>query len=115
MDIQPVSISNAEHYAWGMACDGWHLLKRGELSVIQERVPAGASETPHYHNTARQFFYILAGEATMVFDDGEVQMKKGDGQEIPPNINHQFKNHSATDVNFLVISYPPTSKDRVNI
>ena len=35
------SIKNAEHYQWGNACDGWHLLKSETLSVIQEKMPAG--------------------------------------------------------------------------
>ena len=64
-----ISIENAEHYVWGDVCDGWHLLKRDDLSVIQERVPAGGAEVMHYHNVARQFFYILEGEGTMVFED----------------------------------------------
>jgi hypothetical protein len=29
---------NAEHYNWGPGCDGWHLLKDPELSVIKERM-----------------------------------------------------------------------------
>ena len=74
--MQTVSISHAEHYVWGEVCDGWYLLKRDDMSVIQERVPAGGSEAMHYHTLARQFFFILEGEATMVFEDGEVEMKK---------------------------------------
>jgi mannose-6-phosphate isomerase-like protein (cupin superfamily) len=56
------SIENAEHYTWGDVCDGWHLLKRDDMSVIQECVPVGAAEIMHYHNRARQFFYVLQGE-----------------------------------------------------
>ncbi len=32
-----IDINKAEHYAWGNRCDGWHLLKSPEISVIQER------------------------------------------------------------------------------
>ena len=32
----------AEHYTWGDGCDGWHLVKGADLSVIQERMPPGA-------------------------------------------------------------------------
>lgn len=34
-----VSKENAEHYVWGGSCDGWHLVKGQELSVIHERMP----------------------------------------------------------------------------
>jgi len=111
----PISIENAEHYIWGEICDGWHLLKRGDMSVIQERVPAGGAEVMHYHELARQLFYILDGEGMMIFEDHEVNLVKGQGLEIPPQIKHQFKNQSNADVHFLVISIPTTRGDRINV
>lgn len=113
--MKPVSISNAEHYLWGEQCDGWHLLKRDEISLIQERVPAGKTEVMHHHNHARQFFYILEGEGCMAFEDHVVTLNKGDGIEIPPLINHRFENKSSEDVLFLVISVPKSQGDRVNM
>lgn len=110
-----VSTENAEHYVWGEVCDGWHLLRREEVSIIQERVPAGATEVMHYHTRARQFFYILDGEGAMVLEDREITLRKGQGMEIAPEVRHQFKNASTADVHFLVISVPPTRGDRVNL
>jgi len=109
-----ISIENTEHYLWGGNCDGWHVLKRDDMSVIQERVPAGGTEVMHYHERARQFFYILEGEGTMTFENHEVLLQKGQGLEVPPMIKHQFKNGSSADVHFLVISVPSTRLDRVN-
>ena len=110
-----MSIENAEYYVWGEICDGWHLLKRDDMSVIQERVPAGGAEVTHYHNVARQFFYILEGQGIMIFEDREVVLGKGQGPEIPPLVKHQFKNQSNADVHFLVISIPTTKGDRINV
>ena len=110
----PISIACAEHYVWGDVCDGWHLLKDPSLSVIQERVPPGASETKHFHSTARQFFYVLAGVATLEFDDRSMELKAGEGCEIPPMVGHRFANRSAEEVSFLVISSPSTLGDRTN-
>jgi mannose-6-phosphate isomerase-like protein (cupin superfamily) len=110
-----ISIENAEHYIWGGNCDGWHLLNRDDMSVIEERVPAGSAEVIHYHERARQFFYILDGEGRMSFEDHEIILQKGQGLEIPPMVKHQFKNNSQMDVHFLVISVPTTRGDRVNI
>ncbi len=110
-----ISTENAEHYIWGEVNDGWHLLKREDMSVIQERVPAGGAEVMHYHNTARQFFYILEGEGTMVFEDREVTLSNGQGLEIPPPVKHQFRNRSNADVHFLVVSVPTTRGDRINV
>src|SRR5690349_20399796 len=97
-DSMSISIDNAEHYVWGQICDGWYLVKRAEMSVIQERVPAGSAEVTHYHERARQFFYILEGEGTLSFEDHEVILQKGQGLEIQPMIKHQFKNNSSLDV-----------------
>ena len=110
-----VSIENAEHYIWGEVCDGWNLLKRDDMSIIQERVPAGGTEVMHYHHVARQFFYILDGEGTMMFEDKEIILHKGQGIEIAPAVRHQFKNQSTADVYFLVVSVPTTRGDRFNI
>jgi mannose-6-phosphate isomerase-like protein (cupin superfamily) len=110
-----VSIANAEHYTWGEVCDGWHLLKRDDMSVIQERVPAGAAEVMHYHNVSRQFFYILEGQGAMILEGNTVILEKGAGIEIEPLVKHQFINQSHNDVHFLVISVPSTGGDRVNV
>jgi mannose-6-phosphate isomerase-like protein (cupin superfamily) len=110
-----VSIDNAEHYVWGEVCDGWHLLQRDDMSVIQERVPAGGAEVMHYHTQARQFFYILEGQGMMVFDEKTVVLEQGQSIEIAPLVKHQFKNHSNADVHFLVVSVPSTRRDRVNL
>lgn len=40
----PIRLENAEHYLWGTHCEGWHLVRAPELSVIQERVPPGECE-----------------------------------------------------------------------
>ncbi len=110
-----ISIENAEHYIWGGNCDGWYLLKRNDMSVIQERVPAGSAEVTHYHEQARQFFYILEGEGTMSFENHELTLQKGQGLEVTPMTKHQFKNNSRAHVHFLVISVPETRGDRVNL
>jgi mannose-6-phosphate isomerase-like protein (cupin superfamily) len=110
-----ISTENAEHYLWGEKCDGWHLLQDADMSVVQERVPAGGAEIMHYHEKARQFFYILEGEGSMAFEDRELLLQKGQGLEIPPLIGHQFKNSSQADVHFLVISVPSTRGDRINL
>ena len=110
-----ISAENAEHYIWGENCDGWHLLKRADLSVIQERVPVGVAEEMHYHETSRQFFYVLEGEGKMIFEDREVILQNGQGLEISPMVKHQFKNNSQEDVHFLVISVPSARGDRINL
>jgi hypothetical protein len=62
---QQVNKANAEHYTWGQSCEGWYLVKNDRMTIIQERMPPGSSETLHRHAHSRQFFFILGGSAVM--------------------------------------------------
>ncbi len=110
--IRLISKETAEHYSWGAQCDGWHLLKDSELSVIQERMPPGTVEVRHFHHRAQQFFYILTGNAVMEVDNRIFRLSAGHGLWIPVGTPHQMKNESGEDVHFLVISQPPSHGDR---
>jgi len=107
-----ISIDNAEHYRWGEGCDGWHLLAADDLSVIEERMPPGAAEQRHRHARARQFFHVLAGEATLELDGTVHRLRRGEGLHVPPGAAHQMRNESAADVRFLVVSAPKSHGDR---
>jgi mannose-6-phosphate isomerase-like protein (cupin superfamily) len=113
-ELSPVSKSTAEHYIWGNGCDGWHLVKNPQLSVIQERMPAGTSEVRHFHHQAQQFFYVLAGKAGMEIDGRPIALTAGEGIWIPSGTLHQIRNESGDDVHFLVVSQPPSHGDREN-
>jgi mannose-6-phosphate isomerase-like protein (cupin superfamily) len=110
----PVSIANAEHYTWGDNCDGWHLVRTPDLSVIEEQMPPGTSETRHHHTHARQFFYVLEGELTLEVDHRINTLYSREGIEIAPGQHHQAINRSANPVRFLVTSQPPSHGDRIN-
>ena len=111
-DLEKINKNNAEHYAWGTDCDGWHLVKSDELSVIQERVPPGESEVMHYHKKAWQFFFILSGEATIEIGSKTYMLKKHEGIEVQPKLPHKLTNNSNIDLVFIVTSKPKSHGDR---
>jgi mannose-6-phosphate isomerase-like protein (cupin superfamily) len=108
-----ISIDTAHHYTWGQDADGWHLVQTAELSVIQERMPPGTAEVRHSHRHARQFFFILAGQATFELGGQLVLLQARQGIEVAPGIAHQIRNNSQQDLEFLVVSQPPAHGDRV--
>lgn len=108
----PVSAENAERYTWGEVCDGWHLVRDGGLSVIEERMPPGSHEQRHFHARSWQFFYVLAGELTIEVCGTHHSLTAGVGLEVAPGEPHQAVNYSDNDVRFLVISQPPSHGDR---
>ncbi len=75
----------------------------------------GAAETRHVHATARQFFYVLSGTATMEFEGDCVAIEAGQGLHVPSGVPHRFLNASPNDVHFLVVSAPSTRGDRMEV
>ena len=108
-----ISKETAEHYVWGENCDGWHLVKNAELSVIFERMPPGTFEVRHYHTKARQFFFILSGAATLEIGGKREILQKHEGAEVAPTVPHQIFNDSDEEIEFIVVSQPPGQGDRV--
>jgi quercetin dioxygenase-like cupin family protein len=113
--MNAISIENAEHYVWGSQCDGWHLLKSKEVSIIEERMPPNTSETTHFHNQSRQFFYVLDGKLSILTDGAAHVLSSGQGLEIVPGMKHRVLNGATSEVHFLVISSPPSHGDRVTL
>jgi mannose-6-phosphate isomerase-like protein (cupin superfamily) len=111
--VETISRRTAQHYSWGNACDGWHLVKTESLSVIEERMPPGTSEVRHYHQKANQFFYVLRGNLNIDLEGNELTLNVGQGLHIEAGACHQVHNRSASDVEFLVISNPPSHGDRI--
>ena len=109
------STNNAEHYTWGDHCDGWHLLKSESLSVIQERMPSGTSESLHFHHRAQQLFYVLSGSAEFVVNEVKYVVSAGESIHIAAGIPHHVFNQQTDDLHFLVISEPRAHGDRTNL
>jgi len=117
------------HYVWGDNCDGWNLVDKAELSVKMERMPPHTAEQEHFHQRARQFFFILKGSATFVFveevdpvedaasatKETRIEVRAQQGLEIPAGLRHRILNESEEDLEFILCSQPSTAGDRINI
>ena len=110
------STETAEHYKWGgpngTDCDGWHLVKTAELSIIEELMPPGTREERHFHAKARQFFFVLEGDLSMEVEHHNFLLRAGQGLEIAPGQQHQAMNESTNPMRMIVTSQPPSHGDR---
>ena len=48
------------HYRREDGCDGWHLVKTEELSVISERVPLRCKGIRFYYQKSQQSSFVLS-------------------------------------------------------
>ena len=104
-----------KHYQWGEGCDGWNFVDEPELSVKQERIPAGTAEVLHYHEKAQQFFFILKGIATFEIEGETIVVNEQEGIHIKPGQKHRISNNTDSAIEFILSSQPSTAGDRINL
>lgn len=75
-------------------------------------MPPGTADQWHVHDRARQFFYVLEGNATMRTGNDELLLRTGTGVEVECGVAHQFANNSQASARILVVSCPSTRTDR---
>ena len=115
MILSVINEGLAEHYTWGNNCEGSHLIKTNNLSVIQQRMLPNSTETSHYHTKAEQFFFILSGIGTMAFNKCVFTIPTNSGIYKPAGSKHRLSNQHNTDLVFTVTSTPPSHGDRIEI
>ena len=78
-----------------------------EFGVSHVTLKPGAwSSQRHWHETEDEFLVMLAGEATLVEDDGRTTLKAGDCAAWPQGSTngHHLINESDSDAVFVVVS-----------
>jgi quercetin dioxygenase-like cupin family protein len=78
-------------------------------------MPPGTKEQWHFHNHAQQFFYILSGVATFYLEQEKLIVASQKGLLIKPGIKHFIANETDETLDFLVISQPATTDDRITL
>lgn len=112
MSPDPISRGTARHAVWDDVCDVYHLVDRADLGVVEEVLPPGVRGRPHQHARSREFFYVLAGEASIVLGPREVRVPEGSGVEIPAGTRHQVRNDGTGELRMLVVSSPRVADSR---
>ncbi len=113
MTLSKVNRKTADHYQWGDRCDGWHFLSTPALSIIREAMPSGTFEKLHHHPHAQQFFYIIAGTAVLEIEGSEIEIGPDEGIRIPSGMRHKISNRTGGNLEFIVVSEPPSHGDRI--
>lgn len=82
---------------------------------IETLFPGSQSALRHWHSDSDELVFILEGELTLVCDDGEFTLAKGDcaGFKAGEENGHHLVNRSASAASFLVIG-SRSKEDRVH-
>ena len=86
---------------------------RFNFSIIE--IVAGRELEAHVHHEEDDAFYILEGEMTFVFGDGEVRAGPGTFVLVPPGVEHGFRNDGGSSVRMLNIHAPGGFDRRVGL
>lgn len=76
-------------------------------------MPLKTSEVRHYHQKAKQFFFVLSGQATIEVNGEVILLNEHEGMEISPEVPHQMINNSDWDIEFIVVFTPTSKGDRI--
>ncbi len=76
----------------------------GQLSMIEDRMPAGRATPYHVHHREDEAFYLLEGTATFYSGNQKFQASAGATVFLPREIPHGFR--TDTPARFLVIATP---------
>jgi mannose-6-phosphate isomerase-like protein (cupin superfamily) len=78
-------------------------------------IAAGHVLEHHVHADEDDAFYIVEGELTFSFGDGEVSAPPGTFVLVPPGVEHGFRNDGAVPVRMLNIHAPAGFDRRIGL
>jgi mannose-6-phosphate isomerase-like protein (cupin superfamily) len=86
---------------------------RFNFSIIE--IDAGRELESHTHGGEDDAFYILSGELTFTFDEGEAVAGPGTFVLVPPGVEHGFRNHGDVPVRMLNVHAPAGFDRRIGL
>jgi uncharacterized cupin superfamily protein len=108
----PVQTGSRYPEPWGAQMAGRRTLRLGDAGGLTQfganlviLDPGAQSSLRHWHREEDEFVMVLAGELTLVQDEGETVMRAGDCAAFPAGVpnGHHFLNRSGTEARFLVV------------
>jgi uncharacterized cupin superfamily protein len=108
-DQAPVVRADEEDARYYGPSEWLHLSDEGGLTQFGAHVhtllPGSRSSDRHWHEEEDEFLYVVAGEATVIEDDGAHTLRPGDAACWPAGVAnaHQVVNLSGTACSYLIL------------
>lgn len=112
-EATPDQAARLGHYRAELLSDSGGLTQFG--AFVETLAPGAFSSDRHWHEAEDEFLYVLAGEATVIEDDGAHVLHPGDAACWKAGVanGHHVQNRSAAPCSYLVVGTRAAS-DRVH-
>jgi len=80
------------------------ILQRGQVQMINwAKLPAESSFRLHYHEDMQEIFVMVRGKVLIRVENEEAVLEPQDAVIIPPGAEHQMKNLTSSDAEYVVV------------
>ena len=112
-EATPEQAARLGHYRAELLSDTGGLTQFG--AFVETLAPGAFSSDRHWHEAEDEFLYMLAGEATVIEDDGAHVLHPSDVASGPAGVanGHHVHNRSAAPCSYLIVGTRAAS-DRVH-
>jgi quercetin dioxygenase-like cupin family protein len=100
----------AQGYRKRVLLTGHDLASEGTLVQVVVIPPKSAIQD-HYHKTSREFYYVMAGESTLVVNGKPARLRPGDMLLTEPGDVHSLQNEGSEDFKLLVFKTNAEQED----
>jgi mannose-6-phosphate isomerase-like protein (cupin superfamily) len=87
----------------------------GQVSVIENLVPAGWGGPPLHYHDFDEAFYVLDGELTFQLRDELVVARRGEVVFAPRGVHHTLANPSGAEAHYLLVCTPAGFERRFDL
>lgn len=88
----------------------------GTIQMINwAKMKAGRSFAPHKHESMDEIFIILTGKAEIRVGEESAMLEPSDTVFLPQKIEHEMKNVSADDLEYIAIGVIESQEDISNV
>lgn len=103
LDFNKIEEVSHMEFKGGKKCLMTRMYTDGMTKIMKDRLEPGASIGMHTHETDCEIIYILSGNGTVLYDDGEESLEPGDCHYCPKGHAHSLMNTGTEELVFFAV------------
>jgi mannose-6-phosphate isomerase-like protein (cupin superfamily) len=110
VELNPDNWIQAPGYRKCVLLSDQELASEGSLVQVVV-IPPKSAIGDHYHETSREFYYVMAGESTLVINGRRARLRPGDMLLTEPGDVHSLQNEGSQEFKLLVFKTNAEQED----